>query len=358
MWGRCLPLLGMLCLVLAIPLPVHADDGAMFGVGGSLALMKGHPSIRMVSEEVRIALPSTEVEAKFILRNEGPATWVTIGFPESGGGTDYTPDGSSHLQDFHSTVDGERVRVSRISGGKEESGYSYWWVKRVHFSKGQTRTIVNRYTGGEGYDSTGSHHFSYVLKTGASWRGPIGHARIICDISGLKDLHFTSASPDGYRRSGDQLIWDLRNFEPEEDVSVSWFPGYLRVRVNGTSVLKEGQSPISSFGRMPEKRGQELWTAARPSAGWLGAKLRFPTRSQQTLRFSLGERWAEVTAGSAWMATDRGPVRLPAPVRNQWGTIMLPLTSLARALGGQASFDKAGFYQLRTPGTPRFESDE
>src|SRR5258706_15602572 len=67
---------------LAVASRALSDDAYVEGAGGVVRGMRGHRNIRMVSEEVRIKLPEGNVEAKFIFKNEGPATDVTIGFPE------------------------------------------------------------------------------------------------------------------------------------------------------------------------------------------------------------------------------------------------------------------------------------
>jgi hypothetical protein len=82
----------LVLLLLAItPRPVRADDGAVLGEGGAMAPMREHPSIRMVSERVvaDLTLEGPDVvDCVFRFRNEGPATTVRMGFPESSGGTD------------------------------------------------------------------------------------------------------------------------------------------------------------------------------------------------------------------------------------------------------------------------------
>lgn len=70
-------------------LAAWANDRAIVGRGGTWKPLQGeHASIRMVSERVRVDVYEKyyDVQASFVFRNEGPATTVTMGFPESGGG--------------------------------------------------------------------------------------------------------------------------------------------------------------------------------------------------------------------------------------------------------------------------------
>src|SRR5436309_1203389 len=85
------------------------DDAYVEGASGVVRALRGHPAIRMVSEEVHITLPAGKVEAKFVFKNEGPATEVVIGFPEEG--KDGT--GETHMKGFRSAVDGQAVNVAK-----------------------------------------------------------------------------------------------------------------------------------------------------------------------------------------------------------------------------------------------------
>lgn len=174
----------------------------------------------MVSEEVHLRLPQCEVEARFVFRNEGRPCTVEIGFPEEGKKMPLQPP--TYLRRFRSYVDGRPIRVTRRVAQKptdDTNGeYQYWWVKRVRFGRGQTRVVVNRYRGGELYTTYGIRGIKYILTTGANWKGPIGYARLVCDFSGLKEKGYVQATPGAWRRAGNRLTWEARNFEPKENV--------------------------------------------------------------------------------------------------------------------------------------------
>ena len=67
-------------------MPARADGAAMQGVGGTVALMKEHPSVVMermlVDADVDPKL--AKMQCEFTFRNTGRATRVLMGFPESG----------------------------------------------------------------------------------------------------------------------------------------------------------------------------------------------------------------------------------------------------------------------------------
>lgn len=65
--------------------------------------------------------------------------------------------------------------------------------------------------------SGGKRRFTYVLRSGAPWKDPIGHARVQIDTGGAKVV---SSIPAGAKRSGAVLVWELKSFEPTQDVTV------------------------------------------------------------------------------------------------------------------------------------------
>jgi len=97
-------------------------------------------------------------------------------------------------------------------------------VKKVHFAKGQTHIIEDTYVGQLGYDSSGYNSFTYVLRTGASWKNPIGSIRVICDVSGLNhaNLNFIDLKPA--RRVGNNVEWYFSNLRPTHDIYLYWKP--------------------------------------------------------------------------------------------------------------------------------------
>jgi hypothetical protein len=337
---------------------VKADDGYVTGVGGAVHLMKGHPTIRMVSEEVHIQLPEGKVSASFIFKNEGAATTVEIGFPETG--KDVFPQPRSHMVGFHSTVDGQPVKVTRRVATKptleNDYDYDYWWVKKVSFGRGQTRTIVNRYQGGVDFFSTSIHQsgFNYVLKTGASWHGTIGRAKIVCDLGSVADCGPLRFSPAGGRRKGRTITWDLRNLKPKEDVSIDWYQGFSDVAINGRWLWKQSENgfPHRDWGNSEEptpfKRGTEVWVPVRLAAEWLNADLEGdPARGAVTL--TRNDRRMVCTVGSATLKTEHHAMPLPGNVFKKQGAIFIPLRALVKALGGETHYNASGRLLVTVP---------
>ena len=130
------------------PVTVAADDGSVETVGGSVRLMKTQSSVRMVSEIVRarVGPDLVQVDCEFVMKNEGRADTVRIGFPDgsvgpySGGGEEY------ESESFRSWVDGVEVKCQRAPDADGvNASVGSWWTKRVVFQAGAVRRIRNRY---------------------------------------------------------------------------------------------------------------------------------------------------------------------------------------------------------------------
>ncbi|MHB9022941.1 MAG: hypothetical protein ACYC7E_02015 [Armatimonadota bacterium] len=180
-------------LTLLFVCPLFANDGfaGVAGEGGRMRLLDGeHPTIRMVKEWVRIDvhLDYYEVVAQFHFHNDGPATNVTMGFPESGGGSG---DGAGEYQEyrlrsaytnFTCTVDGKPVATKRTVKLAEEERYRALWIKTVPFARDQTRTIRVSYRSESGEaDAVGEGHRYWVRYhfTGGNWKGALDQAELL-----------------------------------------------------------------------------------------------------------------------------------------------------------------------------------
>lgn len=222
------------------PATAAADDGSVETVGGAVRLMSTPSSIRMVSEIVkaRVGPDRVHVDCVFVMKNEGPADTVLIGFPDGsmgpyqGGGEEY------EIESFRSWVDGVEVKCQRAPDADGiKASVGSWWTKRVAFSAGAVRRIRNRYEvspswhpmeqGAEEPDSTAGHRaFRYILWTGASWKGTIGTAEIVATLDGIPLERVVTLTPEA-RRAGHAFRWTFHDFEPgsggtPEDIELGW----------------------------------------------------------------------------------------------------------------------------------------
>jgi hypothetical protein len=207
---------------------LHADDGSVETVGGAVRLMRAHANIRMVSETVKARISFAadsllanrtemiEVDCVFVMKNEGTADTVLMGFPDGAMGP-YQGGGEEHeLESFRSWVDGVEVKCTRVPNVTDAppSEVGSWWIKSVVFAPGATRTIRNRYTVLPGwYPTMATRAFRYTLSTGASWKGNIGSAEIVAVLDGIPLDWVTGTDPKA-RQVGNTFHWLLRDFEP------------------------------------------------------------------------------------------------------------------------------------------------
>lgn len=194
-----------------------ANDTWVEGAGGTIKAMDEHPSVAMKSELVEVAITESTatVHCTFVFHNDGPATRVKMGFPEGGGGdVDVTkPRG---FRSFRSWVDGKPIPTKIEGFTADEFHWDRFRTKVVDFAAGQTRRVEVRYEQPLGMVALGaspSKFFTYQFDTGASWKGKIGHARLVVRFSAMKGYSFMDRKiPPGYR-----VVRDWYEFEPSAD---------------------------------------------------------------------------------------------------------------------------------------------
>lgn len=181
---------------LALSFVAHADDGWV-GNGGTPFLMKGkHPTIRMMDEHIRLYVgrKTTTVYCTFRFRNTGAATSVLMGFPDEGAEPD---DASADSEDkplsvFESFKSWVNDRAVQTKFQKDQQGM-FWRSKRVHFKAHQTVVVRDVYTLQTGAgDETGRdrlYYAKYVMNTGSTWKGSIGHVLVDVRFYGFPKIN-------------------------------------------------------------------------------------------------------------------------------------------------------------------------
>ncbi len=170
------PLRWLCALPLLLGVPVWANDSAFSGVSGTPKPMRGeHASIAMQSERVVITADargySTDVE--FTFRNDGAATSVQMGFPETSYGDTPATKKSAFLR-FASTVDGKVAPTKRLITSQGEDSVEAYWVKTVAFGARQTRRVRVSYRSPWGGNvEWGTHQALIYDFTGKNWRGQV-----------------------------------------------------------------------------------------------------------------------------------------------------------------------------------------
>ena len=184
---------GLLGIGLALLLAHGAfADNAALTFGGQPTVLSGHNSISMASETVDMVVhyDHVDTDCSFTFKNAGPACTVRMGFPDFGMWA-YAYEKKkpkSIFQRYQSFVDQQRVSTHLILGANLGE---QWQVKMVSFSANATHVVREVYrteTGGIAGPKMATLAASYLLHTGASWKGPIGEAKIRITLAGDCDL--------------------------------------------------------------------------------------------------------------------------------------------------------------------------
>lgn len=170
----------------------RADDGGIT-FGGNPHLLKGHATVAMKDEVVKMDVGEKEikVDCKFLFHNSGPACTVRVGFPDEGTGSAEPYQGEpvpknpkASFVTYESWVDGKKVKTELVPTNDRSL---YWHAKTVTFKANNDCVIRDVYTlppGAQVTNENGLYQQTYyVLHTGASWHGPIGRAEIIVNFA-------------------------------------------------------------------------------------------------------------------------------------------------------------------------------
>lgn len=251
--------LTLLVVLLSAGSLAAADDAYWTAVGGAGAFGQSK-DIRMAAEDVQVRLYNRHmrVRASFDFRNDGPAETVTMAFPETMERWHTSPP--FPIQWFHSWVDGRRVRTVRqkmpLKTLDEYASTTAVWLKKVSFPAHGRRHVVCEYDAVyPGVDYTDAH---YILRSGATWKGPIGDCRLHVDWSALRnraepifsasDAPIMDSEPLNPVSRGEKWAnFRFHDIEPKFNLEMMWANCFWNFRVNG-------QNP----GGMPMGNGEEM----------------------------------------------------------------------------------------------------
>lgn len=184
--------------------------------------------VEMVSADIRIRVPECAVTVTYKFKNTAKRTTVTMGFPEEGQDAYLDAQHKTWFKSFKSWVDGKPTPalVQKVDDPDVDAdlGYKVWWVKKVDFAEGQTRTVKNEYVSQHGSDAVPRHFFQYIVHTARTWKGPIGQLRIEFDTSGFGMGTHYGFGMKPHKTTGSTHAWYWANFEPteENDIAVFW----------------------------------------------------------------------------------------------------------------------------------------
>lgn len=264
------------CAIL-FPIPVSADISPPdWPPGANLAPESEHTEVRMVSEVVIIdvqddipenSLGEALVTAKFIMLNLGEDAEVMFArFPLTfwNGYSDSSSD-YPEIKDLEFIVGGQPVDWRRVMvpNPRDEDNPIPWAAFGVTFPPGQEVLVEVTYTA----KPVGEYPFiaySYVLETGAGWRGSIEIADIIVRLPYeannqnviLDETIGWSLTSPGAILDGKEVSWHFENFEPRSanniEVSLVMPNAWERVLIERDK-LKENPQDGEAWGRLGKK---------------------------------------------------------------------------------------------------------
>ena len=213
--------------------PILADDTES-GVNGTQIVPVESKAIRMTFEQVDVYVtwptPNSGEEkgvpeghstmlvtGLFMLTNESDQPQsITVAFPSDCG-----------VSAFSRTVDGESVPVEKHGGQPFDN------TSTINFAPREVHLVGVKYTGYSeecgGYGCIGN--WSYILKTGAHWKGTLGKAVINVHFpegmppggKGPFSFEAVKMTPDTWARVDDRTAtWVFLDFKPSEDISLEW----------------------------------------------------------------------------------------------------------------------------------------
>jgi hypothetical protein len=257
--------LGTLLAALLVPTAARADVAPpAFPQGGVVQPGSETTQVRMEAEQVRLDvfnLPAgneagrAAVTADFQMQNEGSAAEsMAVRFPLSvlngwGDGFGNYPE----IKDLLVWVNGQRVDTTRVTSPNPSQVNDpplAWAAFDVTFPPGKSVPIKVTYTA-EGIGEHPDVGFSYVLETGAGWKGTIGQADLTVHLPyPANDLNvIVPMSTPGLTMDGNDLHWRLADLEPQpgqnlgvELMMTGVWQTILTERQNVTANPKDGEA--------------------------------------------------------------------------------------------------------------------
>jgi hypothetical protein len=218
--------------------------------------------VRLQSETVNIKLGEdrVDVEATFHMYNQGPSGPVRVGYPLG--------VFEEKLNDFKVFVDGKELTAVKTQSKATGSSRPMLYGRRPRASKNNTAAEPYRFDGPykewkvfdvpmAGTKRTTIKvsywvkpakivdakkrsllHYTYTLRTGATWKGKIEEAVIAVKLDGVDPSCVVRKVPVGSvsGKDGNSFTWTMRDFKPVNDVEITYRP-----KKTTTTAMRRGE---------------------------------------------------------------------------------------------------------------------
>jgi len=233
-------------LALALPLVCLGDEAPRPYRGTTLGPFIP-TAVQMVEEEVwmEVAPHRIDVRAEFTYFNPAATETIQVGFPDVV--MAYNDEDLRRISSEPGNFFGEpTLKDVRIRFDKEPITYSFastprgyyrgWLLFDAVFPEGEYTTSTVEYwvepTLAYRRGVLGDQHFTYVLKTGADWAGPIGEATLHMKLDpAIESSQVLSINPEGDVVDADGYHWVLTNFEPDRNIRISYLAYTAQERI-------------------------------------------------------------------------------------------------------------------------------
>ena len=127
-----------------------------------------------------------------------------------------------------------------------------WYLWESEFNQGESKTIEVQYSLPFGMlYKTNERFFTYLLSTGANWKGTIGNVQIIVNLKDIEIDSIISKQPNNFEISNKQLTWIFSDFEPTTNDDI-------KIIYNSSKILYTGKKPIPPVFIVDEKLDNEF----------------------------------------------------------------------------------------------------
>jgi len=198
---------------------------------------KEQTSIRMESEKVIIDLynDSSVVTCLFNMKNMGQQEKLQIGFPEMSFHYYQQKSKVDEANRFQVKENGKAIVFNFSDSLKYDQEYrkkiesfqikEEWYLWESKFQQGESKTIEVQYSLPFGMlYKTNERFFTYLLSTGANWKGTIGKAEIIVNLKDIEMDSIISQQPGNCVKRNKQLTWTFSDLEPstKDDIKIHY----------------------------------------------------------------------------------------------------------------------------------------
>lgn len=247
---------GLIAALALFTAPAHANDGAFYGQGATvfpvldetIALESEVLAIEQGGPAVGYYVDHWKVEVTYRFRNTADRyVEVQMGFPEWCESTPESMDRAEGspcpgwtIRDFTVQIDGKRGPKTRVKAAAPGEGpladmaYGRVYTFPVRFGPGEVKTVRHTYEHATSLTSPWCSDLTYILRTGALWKGPIGrlditvrtHADFASPPYATEWLQGTDGRPKptitADPAGGQTLRWHAEAIEPAHDLSLTF----------------------------------------------------------------------------------------------------------------------------------------